>query len=41
MVDMGQTLQAVCRWVGREVRFGPKTDLMPIPIPVAHASRPL
>jgi hypothetical protein len=28
-----------CRWAGREVRFGPKTDLIPMPNPVAHASR--
>ena len=26
---------------GREVRFGPKTDLIPKPNPVAHASCPL
>jgi len=40
-VRVGQKLQAVCRWVGREVRFGPKTDLIPTPNPVAHASCPL
>jgi hypothetical protein len=41
MSEMGQTLQLVCRWAGREVRFGPKTDLIPKPNLVAHASRPL
>ena len=34
----GQTLQLICRWAGREVRFGPKTDLIPKPNLVAHAS---
>src|SRR3984893_3922652 len=38
MSQMGQTLQVVCRWAGRRVRFGP-TDLIPMPNPVAHASR--
>jgi integrase len=36
---MGQSLQGGWRWAGREVRFGPKTDLIPMPNPVAHASR--
>jgi hypothetical protein len=34
---VGQTLQVICRWAGREVHFGPKTDLMPMPTPAAHA----
>jgi hypothetical protein len=41
MSGLGQSLQLVCRWAGREVRFGPKTDLIPKLNPVAHASRPL
>src|SRR5258708_26626191 len=38
---LGQTLQVVCCRAGREVRSGPKTDLIPMPNLVAHASRPL
>jgi hypothetical protein len=34
-----QSLQGDWRWAGREVRFGPKTELIPMPNPVAHASR--
>jgi hypothetical protein len=37
--ELGQSLQVVCRRTGSEVRFGPKTDLIPMPNPVAHASR--
>src|ERR1700675_3668457 len=29
MSGLGQSLQVVCRWAGREVRFGPTTDLIP------------
>ena len=36
----GQSLQVVCYWAGRQVRFGPKADLMPMPMSVAHASLP-
>jgi len=39
--ELGQTLHAVCRQVPREVRFDPRTDLIPTPDPVAHASRRL
>lgn len=28
-----------CRRAGPKVRFGPKADVIPMPIPVAHASR--
>ena len=35
----GQTLQVVRRWFRREVHFGPKTDLIPMLNPLAHASR--
>ena len=35
----GQTLPGVCRETGPKVRFGPKADLIPMPISVAHASR--
>jgi len=34
MSPLGQTLQIVCHWAGREVRFGPKPDLISIPNPV-------
>jgi hypothetical protein len=38
----GQTLQGVCRQAVREVRFGPETDLIPMPNPLTPvASRPL
>jgi len=37
----GHSLRVVCRWARREVRFGPKTDPISMPNPVAHASRPL
>src|SRR5882757_986888 len=39
MSVVGQTLQGVCSPAGPEVRFGPKTDLIPKQDPVAHASR--
>jgi hypothetical protein len=39
MYGVGQTLQVVCRWAEREVRFGTRTDLIPMPNPAAHASR--
>jgi hypothetical protein len=39
MSAQGQTLQLVRGWAKREVSFGPKTDLIPKPNPVAHASR--
>ena len=29
-----QALRVICRWAGREVRFGQKTDLIPMPNPV-------
>jgi hypothetical protein len=32
---LGQSLQVLCRRAGCEVRFDPKTDLIPIPTPVA------
>jgi hypothetical protein len=39
--SLGQSLLVLCRSVGREVRFDPVTDLIPIPNPVApHAPRP-
>jgi transposase len=41
MSVQGQSLQVACRWAGREVRFGPKTDLIPMPNWVAHVSNPL
>ena len=41
MSELGQSLQDVSPQVAGEVRFGPKTDLIPKPNPVAHASRPL
>ena len=36
---VGQTLQGICRETGPEVRLGPKADVIPMPIPLAHASR--
>jgi hypothetical protein len=35
MSVVGQSLQVLCRRAGCEVRFDPKTDLIPIPNPVA------
>jgi hypothetical protein len=35
----GQTLQGICRETSLKVRIGPKADLIPLPIPVAHPSR--
>ena len=35
MSASGQSLQVLCRRAGCEVRFDPKTDLIPIPNPVA------
>jgi hypothetical protein len=32
----GQTLHVVCRRARRDVRFGPKTDPIPMPNPVAQ-----
>jgi len=39
MTALGQKLQGVYRPAGPGVRFAPKTDLIPMPNPVAHASR--
>src|SRR5665647_672819 len=39
MTEMGQSLHRACRQAGPEVRFGPKTDLISSPNPVAHACR--
>jgi hypothetical protein len=36
---LGPTLQGVCRSASPRVHFGPKTDLIPTPNAVAHASR--
>jgi len=36
---MGQTLHVVCRQARREVRFRPKTDLIPMRNLVAHSFR--
>jgi hypothetical protein len=33
--ENGHSLQGLCRRAGCEVRFDPKTDLIPIPTPVA------
>ena len=35
MTALGQSLQVLCRRARCEVRFDPKTDLIPIPNPVA------
>jgi hypothetical protein len=37
MSALGQSLQVLCRRAGCEVRIDPKTDLIPIPNPVATA----
>src|SRR6266478_2463676 len=39
MSQMGQSLQCAYDRAGPQVRFGPKTDLIPMLNPVAHASR--
>jgi hypothetical protein len=48
MSQLGQSLQALCRRAGCEVRFDPKPDLIPIPNSVAtcplrtlHCRRPI
>jgi hypothetical protein len=39
MSHVGQSLHRAYRQPGPQVRFGPKTDLIPMRNPVAHASR--